>query len=232
VRRLLYVPIIHDQADLGSAGSALARRSAALVGGQRWAIHQETVGKFWESVAAYLRSLDSRQLKIYQDGLPVGGEAAKRIVQEAAGRGSRNYQLILELVAKGAELRKTEDPALLLRERERIRHAAQQPTLERSLSAERDRFIAETISVTLKEGELGVLLVGAYHDVAPFLAEDISVTMVKDRKKVQAYFEELFQGREGRKLRELRRYLVAPVKVSLGSSGSDVGPPGKGGVMG
>lgn len=226
MRHLLYVPIIHDQADLGSAGTALAQRSAALVGDQRWAIHQETVGKFWENVAAYLRSLAPRQLKVYQDGLPIGGEAGKRIVQEAAGRGSRNYQLVLELVDKGAELRKTEDPALLLRERENIRQSAQRSAMARNLTEQRDRFIANTINATLQEGELGVLFVGAYHDVASCLAKDILVRVVKDRQKVQAYFEELFLGHDDRKLRELRQYLVAPVAVSLESGDSNEGQAG------
>ncbi len=227
MRRLLYVPIIHDEADLGSAGATLARESVALSGERRWTIHEEAVRKFWESVAAYLRSFDPRRLKVYQDGLAADGEMGRRIVEKAACRGSRNYQLILELLGKGAESRKTEDPVLLWREHENIRGSAQQGSAGEGLSSseryrlerdrlmeKRDKFIAETIDATLKDGELGVLFIGAYHDVAPRLAADISIEMVKDREKVQAYFKELLQGRDDRRFEEIARHLASPVSVS------------------
>ena len=51
MRRLLYVPIVHDEAGLGSVGTALACKRAALSGERRWALHKETVRKSRESVA-------------------------------------------------------------------------------------------------------------------------------------------------------------------------------------
>jgi len=218
MKRLLYVPSIHDEADLGSARTALAQRSAVLSGERRWGLHRETVGKFWERVAAYLHSFDPRQLRVYQDGLAADGETGRHIVEEAARRGSRNYQLILELLNGGAELRKTEDPALLLRQREVILGHLQQDldvdqyrTQSDRLMEERDKFIGETIRATLKEGEVGVLFIGAHHNVASRLAGDISVEVVKDPRRVRAYFEELFLGRNEVKLEELVQYLTSVI---------------------
>ena len=226
MRRLLYIPIIHNEADLGSAGTALAEQSVALSGARRWLVHQETVSKFWESVAAHLRSLYSYKLRVYQDGLAAGGEIGRRIAEESAKRGSRNYQLVLELLNRGAELRKTEDPVLLLREHENIHRSAQQGSVRQGqhdpeeyrlrrdcLMGTRDKFIAETIGATLKEGELGVLFIGAYHNVASRLPADISVEMVKDMRLVQAYLDELFLGHDDQRLEELGQYLTSPVSA-------------------
>lgn len=226
MRQLLYVPIIHDEADMGSAGAALAQKSAALSGDRRWALHKETVEKFWESIRAFLLSFDARRLRVYQDGLAADGEIGMRIVEEAARRGSKSYQLVLDMINRGAELRKTEDLVLLLKEHENIvRHMEQEMAGDQPLSAkeyrlernrlmeERDKFIAEAINATLKEAELGVLFIGAYHKVAPLLAGDISLEVLKDRQKVEAYFEELLSGQEDKRFEELAKYLSSPVSV-------------------
>lgn len=227
MRRLLYVPIIHDEADLGHAGKALGRLSAALSGEGRWAMHEETARRFWENVAAYLRSLGSGRLRVYQDGLPAGGEMARRIVEEAAKSGSKNYQLVQDLLEGGAEVRKTEDPALLWRERtvllnslEEARTGGGPPNTEAShverddLMAARDRFIADTINTTLHKGEVGVLFIGADHDVASLLAGDIAVEPVKDPRMVRAYLGELVLGRDGKRLEQLSQYVRSPVTES------------------
>lgn len=230
MRRLLYVPVIHSEADLGSAGAALARESVALWGERRWALHKQTMGKFWQSVRRSLLSLDCRRIKVYQDGLAAEGEVGRRIVEEAAGRGSENYRLVLELLQGGAELRKTEDPLLLLQEQEDM-HSAGQPGVAGGkqlagedgrraqrdrLVQERDAFMAQAIGSTLKEGEVGILFVGAHHGVASRLADDISVETVKDRALVQAYFEELLLGNDDERFKGLSRSLASPVNLSPG----------------
>lgn len=224
MRHLLYIPIIHSSVDLGTAGAALTLHGAALAGEGRWAVHQETVSKFWQSVAAYLRSLDPRCLKVYQDGLAAAGVLGRRVVQEAARRGSPNYQLVLDLLDVGAELRQTEDARLLTLERENILAglapgatgqegpAARRYRWQRDrLTEERDKFIARTIGATLREGELGVLFLGAYHQVASHLAADIAVQLAKDPESVCLYLDELFLGHDDAKLSELAHYLTLPV---------------------
>jgi hypothetical protein len=220
VRELLYVPIIHSESDLGSLGAAIDKRSASLYGEKRWAEHKETVTMFWKSVADYLVSLDAAGLKIYQDGLAANGELGRRIVEEAATRGSMNHQVIWQLLSKGAEVRKTEDASLLMEE---LRLAREEPTVgdisnHRQLSfkrsrlmEERDKFIAKTINETLRQGETGVLFIGAYHNVHLYLPGDITVEYLKEQKGVKAYFEELISGGSGKRFQELARYLACPI---------------------
>ncbi len=226
MRRLLLVPIIHDEADMGSLGAALAHRSAELAGDSRWALHQRTVGQFWASIEAFLLSIDPRQMKLYQDGLAAGGEMGLRIVQEAARRGSRNYQTVLKLLSQGAEIRQTEDAQLLLDERQSILSSLRQESPQEGqpgipsrtatadqLLEQRDQFIARTIGETLRAGELGVLLIGAHHNVQPHLPVDITVVAVKGRRQVSDYLSDLFQGRDDARLQELAAYLASPVDV-------------------
>ncbi len=238
MRRLLYVPIIHGEADLGSAGSELAKKSISLSGESRWAFHLEVVSRFWKNVRALLISLDPARLKLYQDGLAVGGETGQKIVEEAAGRGSRNYRLVEEMILMGAEPRKTEDPVLLLRERENLRRSMQkgsagtreirtaqyQQPRDRLLE-ERDAFIARTIADTLIEGEVGVLFIGANHDVLPWLTDHISVNTVVDPETVRAYFQEQLFGDNDGRLDELGRCLISPFSVSASWTSGDERSP-------
>lgn len=220
MRELLYVPIIHSESDLGSLGAAIDRRSASLYGEKRWAEHKETVARFWKSVADYLLSLDVGGLKIYQDGLAANGELGRRIVEEAARRGSTNHQVVLQLLSKGAEVRKTEDASLLMEELRLAREesgAASIPNLgdlsfsKARLTEERDKFIARTIDETLKQGETAVLFIGAYHNVHLYLPADITVEYLKEQERVKAYFEELVSGGRGKRFQELARYLACPI---------------------
>ena len=220
MRKLLYVPIIHSEADLGSLGPAVERRSASLYGEKRWVEHKETVARFWESIAEYLLSLDAASLKLYQDGLAADGELGRRIVEEAAQRGSMNYRILLRLMNKGAELRKTEDASLLAQE---LRLAQEEAVVGNTiyqkefslrkarLTEERDKFIASAIVETLEQGETGILFIGAYHNVHLYLPGDIAVEQLKEPDKVNAYFEELVSGRGGETFQCLASYLTSPV---------------------
>ena len=222
MRQLLYIPVIHSEVDLGAPGAALAQRNGPLAG----AAHKETVARFWATLGEYLLSLDACKMAVYQDGLPVEGAMGRRIVQQASQKGSENYQLVLKLLERGADLRKTEDPALLVQEYENIvaalgrgpggqeTYSAEDYASERDrLTRQRDEFIAGAIATTLKEGESGVLFIGAYHSVVPLLPDDIVVITLKDPITVRAYMEEVVPGEDDRRLEELRRSLTLPVKI-------------------
>lgn len=217
MRHLLYIPIIHDEVDLGSSGPDLAHSSAALAGERRWAMHRETVRRFWESVEEYLRRFDPSKMRIYQDGLAIGGAAGRRIVEESARRGSRNYQLVLDMLNDGAQLQSTEHAALLLQEHANLRAGEGQvpsPEQRERLLEERDTYIADVIGSTLQEEELGVLFIGAGHDVLGHLAADIRVQTAKDPDKLLMYIHELLLGKDSRRLETLARYVAAPVDIS------------------
>jgi len=224
MRKLLYVPIIHMESDLGSIAPAIDNTSASLCGEERWSKHKETVSEFWDRIKDFLDRLDSTNLKIYQDGLPADGELGRRIIEEGAKRGSKNHQITLDLIKKGAEIRKTEDVSLLKEEYERIIRLAQAKSLAHRivayigyklhkgrLMAERDKFIAETINETLSEGETGILFIGTYHNVLPHLARDIAVEQVKEQEKVRAYFKGLISAKDEEKFEQLAAYLASPI---------------------
>jgi len=223
MRKLLYVPVIHTESDLGSAAPAIGRHSASLFGEKRWARHKATVSAFWQRVADYLSHIEAADLKIYQDGLLAGGDLGRRIVEEGARRGSKNYEIILNLMKRGAEVRTTEDAGLLKQEYEHISRLTQAKSpAQRTrayieyeshkdrLTNERDRFVARTINETLAEGEVGILFMGAYHDIISHLALDIVVEQLKEQDKVKAYFEELVQGRNEEEFEQLTEYLASP----------------------
>lgn len=223
MRRLLYVPIIHMGPDLGSAATALDKTTASFCGEERWAKHNETLAKFWMNIADYFTNVDAANLKVYQDGLPADGDLGRKIVEESTKRGSKNHQIILDLIKRGAEIRKTEDTALLKEEYESItklnqakssadrkRALANYKAGRNRLTKERDKFIGKTIDKTLKEEETGVLFMGSYHDIFPYLSKDIIVEQVKEREKLNAYFEELLSGKNEKRFKQLAEYLISP----------------------
>ena len=221
MRKLLYVPVIHVDSDLGSIAPAIDKRSTQICGRERWERHKQIVSTFWDNIEKYFKKQDAGKLKIYQDGLMADGELGQKIIEEGAQKGSRNYRIVLELIRRGAEIRKTEDVALLKEEYNRIIKLAQSKSLwERTtayigyrfhrdkLMDKRDRFIADTINQTLKAEEMGVLFIGAYHDVLSLLVDDIAIEEVKKREKVKAYFKMLISGGDEEKFNELGEYLV------------------------
>ena len=231
MRKLLYVPVIHVDPDLGSIASAIDKRSAEICGSQRWEKHKQTVTIFWDEIEEYFKKLDARNLKIYQDGLMADGNLGQKIIEEGAKKGSRNYQIVLYLIKRGGEIRKTEDIALLKEEYGRILKLAQSKSLwERTtayigyrlhrdrLMDKRDQFIARTMNETLKDGETGVLFMGAFHDVLPHLAEDVEVKEVKKSEKVRDYFKILISGGDERKFEQLAEYLTSKVTSDVTSN--------------
>lgn len=220
MRKLLYVPVIHVDSDLGSIAPAIDKRSAEICGRKRWEKHKQTVTTFWDDIEEYFKNMDAANLKIYQDGLMADGDLGKKIIEEGARRGSRNHRIVLDLINSGGEIRKTEDIALLKEEYARILKLAQTRSLwERAtayigyrvhkdrLMEKRDRFIAKTINETLKEEERGVLFMGAFHEVSQYIAKDIQVKEVKNIEKVRTYFKELISGKNKGKFDELTEYL-------------------------
>jgi len=228
MRRLIYIPIIHTDSDMGSLASSLELSTAAVCGEERWERHKATAPKFWQIVSDYLETLDAKSLKVYQDGFVSDGHLDKRIIEEGVGRGSKNYEIILNLLSRGAEIVPTEDMTLLEEEYGYISRIIKAETPSQraltykeyesrkdQLMVERDGFIARIINETLKDGEVGLLFLGVYHDVVPHLAEDIAVEQLKEREKVKAYFDELMYGRHEINFERLTTCLTSPVGADV-----------------
>jgi hypothetical protein len=184
-RTLLYIPILHTQADMGDLGASLQRIKASTLGRRRLTHSAELVDNLWKEIERTVERLHVApgSTRVYQDGLPVCAHEA-RIVSELAEAGSRNYKLLLRLESQGAILMGTESPELLVEEyqlaitalhsggggdarRRELRGAA--------LLEKRDRYIAARINSTLQPGETGILFLGMLHAVQPYLEPDIKI---------------------------------------------------------
>ena len=185
-RKLVYIPIIHTLADMGTLGTAVRGMKLSALGRQGLAHDAAVVEKMWaqiESVVAKLAVLPGT-VRVYQDGLPVSSHETE-IVAELAGAGNRNHGLLLKLQARGATLMGTESPELLVEEYQlaaaafapgaAVRTRAKQKQLRDALLEKRDRYIAARINATLGAGESGILFMGMLHEVAGYLDSDIDV---------------------------------------------------------
>ncbi len=183
-RRLIYIPIIHTEIDMGSLAESLKKEYIRKYGMVLWQQHLEKINNLWTDIEDRLnqRHLCYDQVKIYQDGLPVCGKEL-HIVQDIAKKGGRNHQLLLKLVDKGATLIGTEDPSLLMKEYQLIKGATHRKSGKKDTAgcnyiAERDTFIAHRINETLKDGETGILFLGMLHKIDEKLPPDIAVERI------------------------------------------------------
>jgi len=189
-RRLLYIPIVHTQADMGALRHSIARAARMKLGQRGWQRKVRAVEQIWMEIERVIRGLKLPygQVRLYQDGLPVCGRE-EAIVAELARAGSRNHQILLDLMARGATLMGTEAWELLKEEYRLAQEslasqsgagtpappAARSAAAGESILEQRDRFIARRINETLKEGETGILFLGMLHSVERHLSQDIQV---------------------------------------------------------
>ncbi len=196
MKKVIYIPIIHNKADLGSLGSQLSVEGERKYGVASWQSHLEEVDKSWDEIeieiARQLENVPWDTIKIYQDGLPVTGEIGIKIVKDAASQGSKNYAIIDALLSQGARLETAEDKELLFQEYYLLSDISKAPTYEQQIEAflkyqresleilnKRDAFIANQINTSLKDGETGIAFFGAAHSVLEKLNNDIDVIAIR-----------------------------------------------------
>lgn len=203
MRKLLYVPMVHSVADMGSKAELLKQRFAERFGPERWSDRLALIEELWQGIRERLlaQGLRWEKVRLYQDGLPVCGRELE-IVRHVAAQGSSNYGLVLELIDKGARLEGTEEPELLRREYELAsavvsadeeesrrrasdRYAEEGPKILKA----RDEFIGRRIDQTLRDGEVGVLFVGLLHEADRFLPKDIGVRYLIHRLRLEEGLE-------------------------------------------
>jgi hypothetical protein len=190
MRRLIVIRIVHAPSDMGSASSGLEKSGISALGKQAWEENQRKIERFWQELETEVDGLDlvMSKLHIYQDGLPCAGELGERIVRETAAKGSRNYQIVQKLMDRGGKIEATESVDLLRREYGYVKAFLDAKTPEARAAAEaeysrakdrlleeRDSFIAASIDSTLKDGDTGLLFIGASHHVQPKIPKDIEV---------------------------------------------------------
>lgn len=193
MRKLILVRIVHDVEDMGSIRGFFKKIGEAKIGKEKWKEKQRMIEQFWIGVARAIDALglDYSKVKIYQDGLPCGGDLGLRIVNESAAKGSANFQILTKLIERGAAIEATESAELLIKEYqhvqaianaktedERIESLRQYRKVKDKLLEERDDAVARAIDATLREGETGILFIGAFHNVSPKLPNDIEIVRI------------------------------------------------------
>jgi RNase P subunit RPR2 len=155
-------------------------------GTQKWEEHNSIIEDFWQGIRnkVFDLNLDYPNTRLYQDGLPVCGKEMD-LVQELVKMGSRNHQILMELIQLGAKLEGTEDPKLLLEEYDYLKKASadldkkqverRYQRLAKSILQKRDVYIGQRIDKTLREGETGLLFIGITHRVNEKLPKDIEI---------------------------------------------------------
>lgn len=221
----MYIPIIHTDPDLGSLAADLERSATKLLGSY-WGEHKKVVEQYWQGIERFLERQTNTQVLIFQDGMPEGGRVAQAIIEKLAQTGSPNYQILKSLTEKGAQMQKTEDPELLKKEYQLTKDLAARKNListifaflkyklrKNALLSARDNYIAKQINQNLKEGEMGICFLGAYHDVLSKLASDIKIILVKDPSKVKEYYTRLTKGETMGAINDLASYLREPIEI-------------------
>ena len=231
MRRLIYVPIIHSEADLGGLAAGIEEQAKAVVGAGNWQEHREVVRLYWQEIADYWDRKNVAGLKIFQDGMPANGVLGKTIVKSLADSGSINHKIIDQLMEKGAELVKTEDPELLKEEYSLTKELTKRKpilatlwTLLRyrwrkdSLLKARDAYISKSVNENLEDGETGACFLGANHQLLANLPKDIEVTTLKDPEKVKEYSQRYTSKQWEGEVNKLAAYLVTPIEANLGEN--------------
>jgi hypothetical protein len=188
-RRLIHIPVIHTQADMGSLSPAIRAISIQKLGQKGWEQNVDAINRIWAQIEQAIGhwSLAYPKVRLYQDGLPICGRELE-IVTDLAKAGSRNHQLLLHLKEQGATIMGTESAELLVQEYDLTKEildahksakapglADRQKTLGRTLLRQRDQAIAERINRTLRSGETGLLFLGMLHSPDAWIARDIQI---------------------------------------------------------
>jgi hypothetical protein len=187
-RTLIYLPIIHTQADMGALKESVVRATMGKLGRAGLTHHLAAIDQVWTEIEDFIEGLALAfdRVRLYQDGLPVCGREVE-IVTELAQAGNRNHRLLLRLMQRGASLMGTESSDLLVQEYQLARQslttrppraagvAAQRRALGAILLQRRDQFMAQRINDTLKAGETGILFLGMLHSLEQYLLKDIRV---------------------------------------------------------
>jgi hypothetical protein len=224
MRTLIYVPIIHSDADMGSLGKVLKRKSVSDYGENRWQKHTDTVNGYWAAIESYFDNIDIciKGIKIYQDGMFADGEMAMKIIDEGIKSGSKNSEIVSKLIGRGAILIKTEDFKLVKNEYDGLQSILKSKNNIQKLFLlirykmikpifllMRDKFIAGRIAKTLGRNETGILFIGAFHKIIKRLPKDITVIELKEIAKIRRY-QKLIQSNfkmESPQIEQLTEYL-------------------------
>jgi len=135
----------------------------------------EKVFRYWDQVDTQLTSLELKLgiiKKVYHELVPIGGEEGSKIIEEL---NSTSYGIVKARLDKGAQLEPLEDADLLTESMDWTKCLAiglqNQKVFDKIYEAylqsqkKRNEHIAKMIDNTLKESEVGILLMREGHQV-------------------------------------------------------------------
>jgi len=134
--------------------------------------------EFWRYVAEKLSVFRGRIRKIYRESLST---STKEALLALSGDEPRSRSVLLSLLGDGAEPESSEDSILMAETQSWIRMMREAPNemvseMYGESLAERNRYLANRIGESLREGEVGLLLIDSRRRVEP--AQDIRVIRV------------------------------------------------------
>lgn len=186
MRILYYVSMIHTPQESGTLKDKMIAARRQTHGNIHTKIFLKQIQSYWKEVerkiqgAGLHRPETASRLHIFIDGLPHTDESlVKKVVEKSIGLKIPMYIIAEKLQRKGAKIHGTENVELLLQEykyqkdnlEKTMRTRKSQPQKAKKLLEDRDRAIAERIDQVVPENEIGLLFIGAAHDVVGKLAE-------------------------------------------------------------
>ncbi len=199
IRKLVYVPILQAREESEQKASMLLGNGKNDINLGESNKELSAVGKMWEGIATKIGELNLpyKEVRIYQDGLPVCGNELE-LVTRLAEIGNPNFLYILDSIQKKAKLEGTENLDLLIQEYDllnklllknseidRKEKVTEYQAKSRELLTLRDEFIFKRITNTLQKGELPVVFMGAMHRLDKLLETNFMVSYVIYRLPIQ-----------------------------------------------
>jgi len=188
MRTFYIVRIFHPLEELGTMSGPFQQVEQMELGRQKATMRRVQKEKNFRLMAEKVVQL--RFNRIYMDGFPAEqAEVEILLYNNFIEKQFPTFLLIASLVQKGAILMGTEDPELLREEYQYLQEVARVVETQelpegdyswlekmgQDILKRRDDFIAARIDSTLKDGETGVLFIGAMHQVEKRLPDDIQI---------------------------------------------------------
>jgi len=207
MKNLIYIPIIHSGADMGSTAAGLTQKSINEFGKNFWETHIETINKYWDIISQYCDTINfgDHTIKIYQDGMIADSEIADKIIEDSVKAGSKNYEIISKILKRGAVIVQTEELSMVKKELKMLKSIPSSNSLffqlirifkfkinRSKLLKQRDKYIANRITATLDPNDLSIIFIGAYHKVSDKLPKDIVINELKGISKIRGNIKKFF----------------------------------------
>ena len=193
MRTLHIVRVFHPLEELGTVTQPFQRLEKLELGVEGAAMRRMQKAEEFILMAEKVvqMEVDHKKLFIFMDGFPAEQPEVEKFLYDNFVYKKRfpTYLFIDRLVRKGARLVGTESPELLREECQYVQEVTRVVETQelpegkyawlkskaKDILERRDDFIAARIDSTLKDGDVGILFIGAMHHVEKRLPDDIQI---------------------------------------------------------